>query len=406
MEKKRLKTEKQGRILVLMEMAGSGGEGTVYRAHDDRTGEILAVKLFSDKFKTKNTIDRIKYLTAQDLQAQNPVLFAPFDTLVDGVVGHVSKWAEGIPLEELVKNADLSLLEAIQLCIAIAQGIGKLHEMGIAYGDIQSLNIKVFRDGSVLKVALYDFDNYRGLTVPPPPMIGQHLYMAPELREGTNTTPDIGSDKYEMTVLFHEILFLRHPAAGYDTTEEGFLKAMCSGTWMQDRSRNLTDGSTLGGYPVTILNPELEDLFRRGLRRDVSIRPSAWEWKERLLKAMDKVSMCPHCGVQFIVNSGKVVCPMCRQPFPTLHLRYQGKQIPLDNGAVRVGRDDLGDMPKVSRVHAIFRKRGPDTWMRAVGSNPTYRWGGGSWIHMKNDADLLVQKGDRLRLADVEVEIV
>ena len=84
---------------------------------------------------------------------------------------------------------------------------------------------------------------------------------------------------------------------------------------------------------------------------------------------------------------------------------FKDREIPLNSGAVAVGRPDLGGAHKVSARHAVFHKIGPETWMTAVGSNPTFRLAGGKWIQLTNNIKLLVQKGDKLRLADVEVEL-
>jgi serine/threonine protein kinase len=407
MRKKSLKTETLGMRLSLGDLEGQGGEGEVYRARNVATGETMAVKLFANKFKTPDTIQRIRYLASLDIQNASPVLFGPIDTIVNGEVGHVSRWADGVSLEEILKNPQFTLLDGIQMCFAIAHGVGALHAKQIAHGDIQSMNVKVHRDGGAAKVGLIDFDNYRSPAVPLPQMIGQHLYMPPELRQRSGAVPDVGSDKYEMAIVFHEILLLRHPAAGFDATEDGFLNAMCSGVWTQDRARNRKDGSALGGYPVTILNADIENLFRRGLSRDVGTRPGPLDWKDAFSRALNAVGVCPSCGVQFIVDSSKVECPLttCRKRFPDLRLVFKGRKIPLNSGAVAVGRPDLGGAHMVSTRHAVFRKIGPETWMTAVGSNPTFRLAGGKWIQLTNNIKLLVQKGDRLRLADVEVEL-
>lgn len=407
MRRKSLKTETHGLRLSLGDLEGQGGEGEVYRARNVVTGETMAVKLFAKKFKTPDTIRRIRHLASLNIQNESPVLFGPIDTIVNGEVGHVSRWADGVSLEEILKNPQFTLLDGIQMCLAITQGVGVLHAKQMAHGDIQSLNVKVHMDGGVAKVGLIDFDNYRSPAVPLPQMIGQHLYMAPELRQRSGAVPDVGSDKYEMAIVFHEILLLRHPAAGYDATEDGFLNAMCSGVWTQDRARNRKDGSVLGGYPVTILNADIENLFRRGLSRDVGTRPSPLDWKDAFSKALNAVGVCPNCGVQFIVDSSKVECPLttCRKRFPDLRLRFKGRGIPLNSGAVAVGRPDLGGANKVSTRHAVFHKIGPDTWMTAVGSNPTFRLAGGKWIQLANNTKLLVQKGDKLCFADVEVDL-
>jgi len=405
-QRKSFKTEVQGIKVVVEDLEGAGGEGEVYRARNAATGELVAVKLFADKFRTPDTLQRLRYLASLNLQKDSPVLFGPIDTINNGFMGHVSPWADGMALEEVLKNPDYVLMQGIQMCLGIAHGLSVLHAKQIAHGDIQAMNIKIHRQGDVFQIGLIDFDNYRSAAVPLPSMVGQAMYMPPELREKGGAVPDIWTDRYELAVVFHEILLLRHPAAGYDDSEERFMKAMCSGEWMQDRARNRKDGSALGGYPVTILNPDIENLFRRGFSREPANRPSPQEWKNSLAKALDATDVCPSCQVQFIVDSSKVECPVCRYRFPPLRIRFNGREIPIDNGSVVIGRSALGNAPKVSARHVVFHKIGPETWMTAVGKNPTFRRVGMNWVQLPNDQNLLVQKGDHLRLADVEIAIV
>src|SRR5437016_4772130 len=87
MRKKSLKTETHGMRLSLGDLEGQGGEGEVYRARNVATGEIMAVKLFANKFKTRDTIQRIRYLAKLNIQNESPVLFGPIDTIVNGEVG-------------------------------------------------------------------------------------------------------------------------------------------------------------------------------------------------------------------------------------------------------------------------------------------------------------------------------
>ncbi|MBI3985814.1 MAG: protein kinase [Lentisphaerae bacterium] len=408
MKKKSFKTEIQGIKVVLEDLEGAGGEGEVYRARNTATGELVAVKLFSDKFKTPDTLHRIRFLASLNLQKASPVLCGPIDTIYNGVMGHVAPWANGILLDDFLKDPQFTLMEALQMCVAIAHGIGILHAKEIAHGDIQAMNVKVHKQGDVARIGLIDFDNYRCRSVPLPAMVGQSMYMAPELREKPGAVPDLFTDRFELAVVFHEILLLRHPAAGYDGTEDQFMKAMCSGVWMQDRARNRKDGSALGGYPVIVLNPEMESLFRLGFSRDATSRPSPRDWTNALINALNAIGVCPVCGVQFIVDSSKLNCPLplCHKQFPELRAFLpNGREIPLSSGSVPIGRADLNNAPKVSTRHVVFHKIGPDTWMTAVGTNPTFRWAGGNWIQLPNDRKLLVQKGDKLRLADIEIRV-
>ena len=128
-----------------------------------------------------------------------------------------------------------------------------------------------------------------------------------------------------------------------------------------------------------------------------------------LTEAFTALYACPKCGGPCVADASKTVCPYdnCREPFPHLTLKVEGKRqaIPLIDGATVVGRDRLGGSPKVSVRHAVFRRIGPETWIESTGSNGTYRWNGTKWIRLPDRKALLVQAGDRLRLADVAARL-
>jgi len=116
----------------------------------------------------------------------------------------------------------------------------------------------------------------------------------------------------------------------------------------------------------------------------------------------------PYMIVEY-VEGGSLSARLKRSPIDQdAALRYlgDGKLDPAFGAAgVTKAGPDLGGAHKVSARHAVFHKIGPDTWMTAVGSNPTFRLAGGKWIQLTNNMKLLVQKGDKLRFADVEVDL-
>ena len=60
----------------------------------------------------------------------------------------------------------------------------------------------------------------------------------------------------------------------------------------------------------------------------------------------------------------------------------------------------------MSALHTVFRQVGPFVFAENVGVNGTYKHEkNGSWTRIKDRDTLLIEKGDVLRLADVEVKI-
>ena len=78
----------------------------------------------------------------------------------------------------------------------------------------------------------------------------------------------------------------------------------------------------------------------------------------------------------------------------------------LNKGAVEVGRVNLKGSNKVSSRHAVFRRIGSEIWIESLGTNGTYRWAGSGWVRLPDRKMVLVKKGDRLRFADLEAEIL
>jgi len=389
----------------------AGGQGEAYHASDMDTGEKGVLKVFYSSFDSGNTAKRLRFLIDQDLGSLCPVLCPPKDLLSRaGILGHYARFAPGQSMEEFLGNPSSTFIEELQLAVSLAHAIAVLHEQGIAHGDLRAENLIVNRTRDALELYLIDLDNFNAPGMPPPPMVGETLYMAPELQEALAQSraavPDRCTDAFALGVLMHEILLLRHVAAGADDSEADFHKAMRSGRWLHDPAAADRPRGALGGYPAEVLNVDLARLIRAALSLDRHERPSAIQWESALWQAFNSVYSCPSCRAPCIIDASKTACPLCRTPYPALALlAADGVRVPLDSGAVVVGRDLFRGAVKVSSLHAVFRRIGPDTWIQPHGRNGTYRWNGSGWTKLAEGKSYLVQRGDRLRFADLEVRL-
>jgi len=400
-----------GRRLRVDGFIKAGGQGEAYRTTEMSTGEKGVIKLFHKRFANGDTLKRLCFLLGQNLTSACPVIRAPTDVINKRhMMGHYAPLATGRPLEEFLANPESTFLEGLQMATALARAIGVMHARQMAHGDLRADNLLVNRAGTVLQLSLIDLDNYNAPMVPPPPMVGDSLYLSPELRDALAASrpavPDLYTDRFALGVLMHEIILLRHVAAGSDGNEADFRQAMCSGRWIQDPAAFDRPPGSPGGYPAEVLNADLARLFRSALSLTPGERPSPDVWEKNLGKALNSVYCCPACGGPCVVDVSKSACPLCRRPFPHLTLRLaDGKIIPLGRGSVSVGRGDLGGSMKVSVLHAIFRRVGPETWLESLGSNGTYRWTGTTWVRLPDRKPILVQTGDWLLFADVQVQL-
>jgi len=386
-----------------------GGQGIAYWATETRSGERGVVKEFLPQFANQQTRVRVQQLVNLRLHALCPALHAPTDAIIKAkLVGHYTPKAPGISFEKFLENPVMTFIEALQLAAALAGAVAILHRQGVAHGDLHAENLLIHRNGTVLEASLIDFDNYNLPGLPGPPSVGHNLYMAPELRLAAARrkalAPDLLTDRYSLGVLLHEAVLLKHVAAGADSDEAQFQRAMCHGLWIQDPAAAGRPTAT-GGYPPEVLNADLMRLFRCSLSLNRAERPDAEEWQRELRKAVNNVYACPSCGCCVVIDASKTTCPLCHKGFPVLKLAVSaGHEIALDKTVV-VGRGDVGGSEKVSTRHAIFRRIGPETWMESLGTNGSYRWSGSKWVPFPKHQPWLIQSGDRLRLANVEVGV-
>ena len=258
---------------------------------------------------------------------------------------------------------------------------------------------------SVLFVFIIDMDNFGASGLPLPPMLGHPHYMSPQLRAammgGKDCRPDIYADRFSLAVVLHEVLLWKHVASGFDSSEAEFNRAMTR--WLHDPLRAEKPSRDPGGYPAEILNSRLAGLFRASLGLGPRERPSAEDWESALWDILQnsEVLLCPRCGDCCVFESTRNVCPVCRQPYPSLCLRTsKGKRIFVNGGATVIGRADLGGAMTVSAKHAVLQRIGPEMWLEPQGMNGTYRWAGMKWFRLTDGQPVPLSANDRLSFAD------
>jgi serine/threonine protein kinase len=398
-------------VLISREIA-SRGQGTAYKALMLDTRKKGVVKLFKEQFRTDSTRRRVEYLVGHRFSERCPIIAGPSHTIADGShLGHFSPYAEGTSLDQLLQKGSVNPVQSIQMGIALTHAVGVMHDENIAHGDLHSENVLVqVASHDVLIPHLIDLDNFNAPDQPPPDMVGQNLYLAPEQREaiaaGKPAVPDVYTDRFQLGILIHEAILLKHPATGADHDEAAFHEAMCRGQWIHDPCNGGEMFSALGGCPPGILGTELSRLFRRSLSLDRSSRPTASEWKEALQRALMGVFVCSRCNGSFVGDAYSFSCPHCKTPFPKIVIvAPAGRAKAIEGAAVSIGRDSLDGNPTVSAQHAIFRRRGPVTYVEARGRNGTYRWDGKSWVKLPDRTLIAVKAGDRLRFGELDVQL-
>jgi serine/threonine protein kinase len=260
----------------LLEKLGRGGFGTVFRAKQIRTGQIVAVK-FLILDKTRETelnrkIERFERETRLCAELNHPNIVRLVDKCrtVDGMFFAVFEYVRGETLKEvLIREGILQAEKAGELMGQVLDGLSFAHERGVVHRDLKPANIMITTTGSRQHVKILDFGigtfvpevrkpDYMSLTLSKE-TVGTPSYCAPEQLRGE--PPTVKSDVYAWGLVFLECLTGRSVMRG-TTIAETFHRQLCP------------DDVPL---PTHIIGHPLGDLLRRVLQKNHLERPGKTE---------------------------------------------------------------------------------------------------------------------------------
>src|SRR5579871_455192 len=201
----------------LEEVVGSGGMSTVFCAHDTQLDRRVAIKILHERFSDDDEyVSRFRYEARAVAQLAHPNIVTVMDRGEDA--GHqyiVFEFVEGENLKELiVRSGALPLQRAVEIAVAVADGLSFAHERGLVHRDVKPQNVLLSTNGSV-KVT--DFGIARSLEVDrgvtqTGTVVGTGEYLAPEQANGGTVSP--ATDVYSLGVVLWEMLTGRVPFEG------------------------------------------------------------------------------------------------------------------------------------------------------------------------------------------------
>src|SRR3989304_4427855 len=213
----------------ILEKLGEGGMGVVYKAHDTNPDRLVALKFLPDHFSVGSAeLERFvqEAKAAAGLNHPNICTIYGIEESVGnnpstsaaqapslGVKKHfiVMGFVDGQTLQE--KKALLSMKQALDVGIQIAEGLAAAHEKAIVHRDIKPENIMFRKDG---RVQIMDFGLAKLLgasrLTKEGSTVGTAGYMSPEQVQGQET--DHRSDIFSLGVLLYEMIAGRSPFTG------------------------------------------------------------------------------------------------------------------------------------------------------------------------------------------------
>src|SRR5689334_11321604 len=128
---------------------GAGGMGVVYRAHDDRLGRDLALKILPcDMMKDDSARSRLLNEARASASLNHAHIAQVYDVGQDqGHMFFAMELVEGKTLREMIPRGGLPLSTACRYGEQIARALAFAHEHGIIHRDLKTANIMITPDG-------------------------------------------------------------------------------------------------------------------------------------------------------------------------------------------------------------------------------------------------------------------
>src|SRR5438128_140331 len=209
---------------------GAGGQGTVYKAIDQKLGRTVVIKVLPAELTVKETnLKRFEREARLASALDHPNICTIFDMdETNGLHFIAMQYVEGKNVRQLCNGRPLELDSALRIGIQVEDALATAHARGILHRDIKSGNVMVTDSG---QVKILDFglakllDEHEASTsgihqteltevgVP----YGTATYAAPEQARGDKV--DTRADIFSTGVLLYEMLTGTWPFRGKSTVD-------------------------------------------------------------------------------------------------------------------------------------------------------------------------------------------
>jgi eukaryotic-like serine/threonine-protein kinase len=209
---------------------GAGGQGTVYKATDQKLGRTVVVKVLPPELTVKEAnLKRFEREARLASALDHPNICTIFDMdEANGLHFIAMQFVDGKNVRQLVNGRPLELESALRIAIQVADALAAAHARGIIHRDIKSGNIMVTDSG---QVKILDFGLAKLMDETEAAATGIHqielteigvpygtaTYAAPEQARGDRV--DDRADIFSTGVLLYEMLTGTWPFRGKSTID-------------------------------------------------------------------------------------------------------------------------------------------------------------------------------------------
>ena len=197
----------------LLEVLGTGGMATVYRAGDEVLDREVAVKVLSPQYATDpGFLARFEREARHVARLSHPRIVTVFDSGIDGEMPYiVMELAAGRTLRELLDEAGPRPAgEAVSIAAAVCEALEAAHAAGLVHRDIKPANIVL--SGGQVKVLDFGIAWAPDRATRTQAVMGTAAYLSPEQASGARAGPQ--SDLYSLGCVLFEMLTGAPPFVG------------------------------------------------------------------------------------------------------------------------------------------------------------------------------------------------
>lgn len=204
----------------LLSELGRGAMGVVFKAHDQKLDEVVAIKMLKPGSVDEQSLERLKSELKLARRITHPNVLRTYDFGEAGDAPYLSmEYVSGMTLRELLdRRGKLPYGAALRIARQLCAGLEAVHDVGVLHRDIKPGNVMLEHRGNA---KLMDFGISRPArsrkTEAPEEVSGTPHYMAPEQLQGG--LPDQRTDIYSLGVVFEELFTGGLPFTGASAME-------------------------------------------------------------------------------------------------------------------------------------------------------------------------------------------
>ncbi len=200
----------------ITEALGSGGMATVYRAHQEKMGRDVVLKILSQNHADDPVfMQRFEQEARVLARLQHPHIVPVHDFgQIDDIPYIAMAFIDHGDLADVLRERRLKLYEIGQMMEQIGDALDYAHGQGVVHRDVKPANILIDHRGNCL---LTDFGIAKIITASAKPItvtgvIGTPSYMSPE--QSTGEPLDGRSDVYSLGIILYEMITGQVPYKG------------------------------------------------------------------------------------------------------------------------------------------------------------------------------------------------